>query len=332
MRPERPLVSIGLPLYNAERYLRDCLESLLAQDYPNFEVVISDNASTDATQRICEEYTSRHPNLRYERAAENMGAIWNFRHVFELAHGQYFMWAAYDDLRAPTCVSACVARLEAEPLATLCVTDCEVIDEDGNRLDAYADVLHAAGESVRDRVRKMATAKVMFDVYGLARSAALRQTRGLQPVWGADLIQVFELCLRGPVLLVPEPLFTYRLMTGKSQQDMAVGLGGTGRGPRIPVCWTCLTLELLRSIWLAPVAPIQKPVLSAVLIYRFVIVNLAVQAGVRNDIGATIKHSFRHAGIGRLAVLLMLAALVYPLHNRLTRAVYRLGRRLTSGL
>jgi len=132
------------------------------------------------------------------------------------------------------------------------------------------------------------------------------------------------------VLLVPEPLFTYRLMTGKSQQDMAVGLGGTGRGRRIPVCWTCLTLELLRSIWLAPVAPIQKPVLSAVLIYRFVIVNLAVQAGVRNDIGATIKHSVRHPGIGRLAVLLMLAALVYPLHNRLTRAIYRLGRRLTN--
>jgi GT2 family glycosyltransferase len=112
---ELPLVSIGMPVHNASRYLRNALDSLLAQDYANFEIVISDNASTDATEQICREYAEHDRRVLYHKVEQNMGAIWNFNNVFELAKGKYFMWAAYDDIRNPRCVSACVKALEAHP-------------------------------------------------------------------------------------------------------------------------------------------------------------------------------------------------------------------------
>ena len=110
-----PLVSIGLPVYNAERHLAKALDSLLAQDYESFELIVSDNASTDSTQEICTSYAKRDSRLRYHRAEHNMGAIWNFNRVFELATGEYFMWAAHDDLRDPRYVSACLAAMQSHP-------------------------------------------------------------------------------------------------------------------------------------------------------------------------------------------------------------------------
>src|ERR1700682_6524394 len=96
---ELPLVSIGLPVHNAERYLRQALDSLVGQDYPNVEVIVSDNASDDATQQICAEYAQRDARLFYHRVDRNMGAVWNFRRVFELAGGECFMGAGFGALR-----------------------------------------------------------------------------------------------------------------------------------------------------------------------------------------------------------------------------------------
>ena len=93
-----PLVSIGLPVYNGDTSLRAALDCLLAQDYPNIELIISDNASTDTTPKICEEYSQNENRIKYFRSKENHGAIWNFNRVFELSAGKYFMWAAYDDI------------------------------------------------------------------------------------------------------------------------------------------------------------------------------------------------------------------------------------------
>ena len=107
-----PLVSIGVPVFNGAATLERALDSLLSQDYGNLEIIISDNASTDHTQQICEAYVRRDPRIRYHRAARNFGSPWNFNRVVELSSGQYFMWAAHDDERASSYVSECVARLE----------------------------------------------------------------------------------------------------------------------------------------------------------------------------------------------------------------------------
>ena len=95
---DAPKVSIGMPVYNGEKYIREALDSLLAQTFTDFELIISDNASTDGTEAICREYAARDPRIRYVRQSENRGPTANFHFVLDEAVGEYFMWAAYDDL------------------------------------------------------------------------------------------------------------------------------------------------------------------------------------------------------------------------------------------
>lgn len=97
MAQSKPIVSIGMPVYNGERFIRDALDSLLAQTFTDFELIISDNASTDATETICRDYATKDIRIRYVRQTENLGAISNFQFVLNQATGVYFMWAAYDD-------------------------------------------------------------------------------------------------------------------------------------------------------------------------------------------------------------------------------------------
>ncbi|MCX7109932.1 MAG: glycosyltransferase family 2 protein [Proteobacteria bacterium] len=93
-----PKVSIGMPVYNGEKFIREALDSLLAQTFTDFEIIISDNASTDGTSEICSEYISRDSRIRYIRQTENIGIMRNFQFVLDEAIGEYFMWAAHDDL------------------------------------------------------------------------------------------------------------------------------------------------------------------------------------------------------------------------------------------
>jgi glycosyltransferase involved in cell wall biosynthesis len=106
-----PAVSIGMPVYNGAQYIREALDSLLSQTFKDFELIISDNASTDATQSICEEYAHRDSRIFYERQVENNGAVANFRFVLDRARADLFMWAAYDDLWAPNYLMDATALL-----------------------------------------------------------------------------------------------------------------------------------------------------------------------------------------------------------------------------
>jgi glycosyltransferase involved in cell wall biosynthesis len=327
---ELPLVSIGMPVHDAARYLRSGLDSLLAQDYPNFEIVISDNASSDATEQICKEYAERDCRVAYHKVEQNMGAIWNFNHVFEMAKGKYFMWAAYDDIRDPRCVSACVRALEANPEAALCCTAIDFIDESGQHVEsprrAYA--IRPTGATRRDRLIQVAQGEAPFDFYGLARRDELAKIRRQVPTWGFDVIVLMEICLRAPVVLVPQTLFSYRRFQAKTQEEIALEISVASPRESIPVCWSCLTLELLRSIWLAPAGGAEKAVLTGEFLLRFCVINVPVAAGIRKDLTTNIGEAGRGREWGRLAVLLAVGLLVYPLHNRLSRGVYRFGRRL----
>lgn len=105
-RNQKPLVSIGLPTYNREKYLPQAIGSLLAQSYTNFELIISDNASTDNTINICNEYAAKDPRIKYFRNDENIGAWPNFKRVLDLSKGDFFMWAADDDWWHPHYIEA----------------------------------------------------------------------------------------------------------------------------------------------------------------------------------------------------------------------------------
>lgn len=327
---ELPLVSIGMPVHNGARYLAQALDSLLVQDYSNIEVIISDNSSTDDTQSICEKYAARDCRINYHRIENNMGAIWNFNNVFELAKGKYFMWAAYDDIRGPHCVSACVRALEAHPGAALCCTLINFIDESGIQVEsprrAYA--IRPTGNTRLDRVRQVAQGEAPFDFYGLSRRNVLGRVRRQVPTWGFDVIVLLEMCLRGPVVLVPETLFSYRRFEAKTQEDIALELSVASPRESIAVCWSCLTLELLRSIWIAPTDSGEKVLLTLEFLLRFCVVNVPVAAGIRKDITTNIREAWHARQWRKLWVLLAIGILVYPVHNRLSRSVYRFGRRV----
>ena len=107
-----PQVSIGMPVYNGESLIREALDSLLAQNFTDFELIISDNASTDGTEAICQEYTANDTRIRYVRQAENRGATANFQFVLDEAVGEYFMWAGDDDYWEKDHLTKCLNYLK----------------------------------------------------------------------------------------------------------------------------------------------------------------------------------------------------------------------------
>lgn len=307
-----------MPLYNAERYVRESLDALLAQDYTNFELIISDNASTDATESICREYAARDGRIRYTRAESNMGAVWNFRRVFELARGEYFMWAAFDDLRAPAYLSRTVAALEARPDAVMCCTGIRVIDEEGREV-AEADFprgIRMGAPEVSARVRAIARSLYWYDFYGLMRRGVLASTRLPQPSWGFDVILMLEMSLRGEVLLVPEKLFSYRIVR-KTGEEAAATLApaAAARGP-LSVNWGQLTAELCRSIWLSPVQNAwQKLRLTLGFLLDFCVRNPLVRMGLYRE-GLTGASVAWRAGQYALSFgLFSIAAVVIPVEG-----------------
>ena len=128
MRSSSPTVSIGMPVYNGEKYLRQAISSILNQTYPDFELIISDNASTDETRQICLQYAARDRRIRYQCNPQNIGAAKNFNLVFKLASGKYFKWMAHDDTVTSDFLSKCVDILEQNLQVVLCHTRVRIID------------------------------------------------------------------------------------------------------------------------------------------------------------------------------------------------------------
>ena len=150
-----PRVSIGLPVYNGERWLSQSVESILAQSFTDFELVICDNASTDGTEAICRGFAGRDERVRYLRNARNIGGMRNATLVFEQARGEYFRWAAHDDVCEPTLIERLVEVLDDHPEVVAAVSPSISIDGDGNRLPhffvgkAEGKVLGAGVETIR---------------------------------------------------------------------------------------------------------------------------------------------------------------------------------------
>lgn len=117
-----PTVSIGMPVYNAEATVGIAIESILSQSYTDFELIISDNASTDSTESICRQYQSLDRRVRFIRQEKNLGAGKNFEFVLSHASGYYFMWAAADDLRTSDFIKNTVQILESNPACVFAST------------------------------------------------------------------------------------------------------------------------------------------------------------------------------------------------------------------
>jgi glycosyltransferase involved in cell wall biosynthesis len=316
-------------VYNAEQYLGAAIDSLLGQDYPNLELIVSDNASKDTTEGICVAHAQRDDRLRYYRNEQNMGSVWNFNRVIELARGEFFMWAAHDDLRDPTYVSACVAALQSRPDAVQCCTGIRFIDEDGRAIQEPPSIvgIRPVGSTAGKRLRQVVRAMHWTDLYSLERSDALRKTRGLVNAWGCDVILELELCLLGSVVLVPEPLFAYRRYRAKTLDVLASGLGAVGG---IKVCWSEMAVEMLRAVWLAPYLVPKRLVLVMSFLVNCCTLNHYLGNAIRSDLTPCTRTALREKRFGRVAALLLIGTFIYPTYNRLTRALYRWVRPLRA--
>jgi glycosyltransferase involved in cell wall biosynthesis len=250
---ETPLVSIGLPVYNGEKYIRQAIEAILNQDYQNIELVISDNSSTDQTGEICREYQQKDPRIRYYRNAENLGSAKNFKQVFELSKARYFMWAAHDDYFESAFISGCLARLQENPDAVLCCSEVNFIDEQGQiKTDpAFSEFknIDTAGMDIPGRVRRLLSVIGWVAIYGIIRRSALEKVLLDNPSYGFDVILLLELLLQGDIIKVPEKLFCYRIADRqKTTKEYMVDIApaNIGQAPDKPM--TYLYRELFKTV------------------------------------------------------------------------------------
>lgn len=200
-------------MFNGERYLNCAVDSILQQSYSDFELLICDNASIDATEEIARAYARDDRRVRYHRHAENIGPNLNFSQGVDMVSGEYFKWAAHDDEFAPDFLQACVTALDNNPRAVLCQSLVSIIDEHGAELAVYdSDLAHAASPRQSARFSSLVLQPhVCTDLFGLIRRNALTKTKRLKGNYhGCDRALLAELALIGPFEKIPKPLFKSR--------------------------------------------------------------------------------------------------------------------------
>lgn len=250
MGDQRYRVSIGLPVYNGENYLAEAINSVLAQTYTDFELIICDNGSTDRTEEICRHYADVDPRVRYHRNPKNLGASANFRRAFELATGELFRWLAHDDALAPEYLDRCVAALDRQPDAILAQPLVGIIDAKGVVKSVGDDGLQqASSPRVSERFAVLVRyPRRYWEVFALIRRDVLAKTGLLAPFTCSDVVLGFELGLLGRFALVPEPLFLNRHHPDRFSQavlvDRTASLRWWNNSDRIRLIDLCPTWQI----------------------------------------------------------------------------------------
>ncbi|MDX1741105.1 MAG: glycosyltransferase, partial [Rhodothermales bacterium] len=275
-----PRVSIGLPVYNGEAFLEQALASVLNQTFAEFEVVISDNASTDSTPDICRRLAEADERICYHRNDHNIGLIKNFNQVVRLSRGEYFQWMADDDILDPDYIASCVRELDRDPEVFLVYSRSRVIDELGEECDRHQIFLKSQSgqphERFEEAVHKIWVERGLLTLqYGLMRRSKLLQT-GLFPNYPAsDRVFMAELALKGRLFEIPETLFSRRVHPQRFTQqhrrveDLAAALDpALGRKVLLPH-WRYLT-EYVRGILRTDLPMAEKARCAAVLMSQYV--------------------------------------------------------------
>ena len=220
-----PLLSVGLFVYNGERFLEETLDSILSQTFTDFELIISDNASTDRTGEISEAYVRRDDRIRYYRGEKNMGAGWNVRRVYELATGKYFKWAAADDILEPNFLRRCIEVLESDPDCVVAYAKTKEIDENGTFIKNYVTPMRADSNDPVERFREMLLIyHWCYQIFGVMRMAALRQLPPQGSYVNSDGVLLAQMSLLGRFYEVPEHLFVIRRHSEQSMRTLPIRL------------------------------------------------------------------------------------------------------------
>jgi glycosyltransferase involved in cell wall biosynthesis len=210
-------LDIGLPVYNGSAFLREALDSILSQTFGDFRLIISDNASQDATEEICRDYAAKDARIQYHRCPENLGAAPNFNRVFALSNSDLFKWIAADDRYQPTYLQECIARLDDRSFV-LAHSQTAVIDSRGQSIEK-----DSSGTDLLDPPRRLDSAipsvrfaeivlrtHWCFEIFGVMRSEAVARSSRHMSFYGSDKVMLAELALMGRFAQVPAPLFHRR--------------------------------------------------------------------------------------------------------------------------
>ena len=140
-----PKISVGIPVYNGEKFIRKSIESVLRQTYGNFELIISDNASTDSTSDICTEFLTKDSRIKFVRQDKNMGPIWNFNFLLQKAVGEYFVWVAADTIILPEFLEKNINLLESQDKAVGCISKIKIDHTYVDKFKTEKEVLKKIG-------------------------------------------------------------------------------------------------------------------------------------------------------------------------------------------
>ena len=212
MSKRSPRVTLAMPVYNGENYLAKAIVSILSQYYGDFELVITDNASTDRTEEIARDFAARDRRIRYFRNARNVGAAANYNRGFSLATGEYLKWCAHDDLISENFVSTCVGVLDEDETLSLVFARTVGIDDLGHTTQPVGHETPALLD--HDPTRRFMDAITLggtcFPIFGLFRMSALRRSTLHRPYYGSDRGLIAEMALLGRFQRTPEATFFNR--------------------------------------------------------------------------------------------------------------------------
>jgi glycosyltransferase involved in cell wall biosynthesis len=261
-----PHISVGIPVYNGQNFIAEAIESVLSQTYKDFELIISDNASTDETEVICRKYEQEDARIQYYRAPENRGASWNYNRVFELSQGDYFRWLAADDMLAPTLLEKSAFVLDSYPDVVLCFTWTRDIDASGEEIKIKPSTRDFAAQRPSERFYSLSITVPWHnceEVFGLIRWRVLESSNLIGPYTDSDRTLLAQLALYGPFYEIREPLFWHRIheagsvVVNPQTQQRAAWFDPTLRGKLIFPAWR-QAYELFRVIGRSPIAVDEK--------------------------------------------------------------------------
>lgn len=217
MNAPLPTLTIGLPVFNGEPFLRKALNSILAQDFKSFVVLASDNASTDRTHEILEEYKIRDPRINFVRQSVNVGAVQNFNIVSDHITTPYFMWFAADDEMAPGFLSYCINALERNDDYGMAFSTIVNIDGNGRAIREYPKLSSLSGKPSVGMVTRfvlaheiMGKANLIYSVYRTPLVRKILGRVGMPSEWGGDMCFVLAAILEAGITISPEVLFRKR--------------------------------------------------------------------------------------------------------------------------
>jgi len=286
-----------MPVYNGEAYLAEAIESILAQEFTDYELTISDNASTDGSPAIAASYARRDARVRVTRNDHNIGAVENFNRLCRRARGVYFKWAAADDRVAPGFLTAAVAELEAAPAAVLCYGRTTLIEANGTLIGEYAQGLDLRESDVVTRFRRASERSGLLHVlHGVARRDVMHRTVLHETFPGSDEALVVELALHGAIHEIDAPMLFRRLhpeaaSASKTAADRQEHLDPKTAG-RLVLWYSTHASAHLRSILRAPLSRTVKLRLMGIVL-RGMVARRDKHLGELKAALGTLMHSAR---------------------------------------